>query len=118
MEGGLDTVVGHQVNDEGFFVPDFSAHIATESVRCVYVRRAEYVKARDGVRQDEVSARNDLDELCSLSLSGSRRRERDPLDRTKFEPLSTHETVSSTLSRLINRPLPSANQDRAAPNGA
>ena len=75
MEGGLDTVVGHQVNDEGFFVPDFSAHIATESVRCVYVRRAEYVKARDGVRQDEVSARNDLDELCSLSQGAAAARE-------------------------------------------
>ena len=46
-EAGPWTVLGADalVSEEGSFVPDFSAHVATDSVRCVYVTRAEHASA-------------------------------------------------------------------------
>ena len=48
-EAGPWTVLGADalVSDEGSFVPDFSAHVATDSVRCIYVTRAEYFRRAD-----------------------------------------------------------------------
>ena len=47
---------------EGQFVPDFSAHVATESVRCIYVHRAEYARAvfAGGPRRGSKGQRRDL----------------------------------------------------------
>ena len=52
-EAGPWTVLGADalVSDEGSFVPDFSAHVATDSVRCVHVTRAEYERAITGRRR-------------------------------------------------------------------
>ena len=52
-EAGPWTALGADalVSDEGSFVPDFSAHVATDSVRCVHVTRAEYERAITGRRR-------------------------------------------------------------------
>ncbi|KAH8070013.1 hypothetical protein JL721_5556 [Aureococcus anophagefferens] len=48
---------------EGSFVPDFSAHVATESVRCIYVHRAEYARAVRAGALGGADSSNSLDEL-------------------------------------------------------
>ena len=52
-EAGPWTVLGADalVSEEGTFVPDFSAHVATESVRCVHITKAEYERAITGRRR-------------------------------------------------------------------
>ena len=66
---------------EGQFVPDFSAHVATESVRCIYVHRAEYARAvfAGGPRRGSKGQRRDLtlsDGEAQYSDDGGRLRPR------------------------------------------
>ena len=66
---------------EGSFVPDFSAHVATESVRCIYVHRAEYARVvfAGGPRRGSKGQRRDLtlsDGEAQYSDDGGRLRPR------------------------------------------
>ena len=55
-EAGPWSVLGADalVSAEGEFVPDFSAHVATDSVRCVYLSHAEKSNAPRRARKDDM----------------------------------------------------------------
>ena len=86
-EAGPWSVLGADalVSQEGEFVPDFSAHVATETVRCIYVHRAEYARA---VGQDRArtgrSGGSDAEGASDLEFPRGRRAGKHRAKRTEM----------------------------------
>ncbi|KAJ1444882.1 hypothetical protein M885DRAFT_551676 [Pelagophyceae sp. CCMP2097] len=85
-EAGPWSVLGADalVADEGEFCPDFSAHIATETVRCVYVSRSEYARAAHMAKLKRAPpavkrAKRELQRQASMGAPPKRKESRDTM---------------------------------------